>query len=123
MRRVRSGLAGFITLLTLVAFAMPALTVLFYSLPAEAAAGYDADCGVMVVEKAPAAVDHHSSKSDKMTDNCCISHHCCAAKMVFVPAFVPMAFSVTTIEPQMLADQHIPDRTLYGLDRPPKSLV
>lgn len=123
MKSRRSVLASFVTLLTLVTFAMPAFTVLFYSIPAEASASYDADCGTVVIEKADLSKDHHKSKSDKVGDNCCISHHCCAVKMVFNTHFTPAAFAVSTADLNMMSDQHVSGQFINGLERPPKSLV
>lgn len=123
MKSRRSVLASFVTLLTLVAFAMPAFAVLFYTIPAEASTTFDADCGTMVIKKADTAKNHQQSRSDKVGDNCCISHHCCAAKMVYVPAIISVAFAVTAVDLDILSNQHASGRIIHGLDRPPKSLV
>ena len=123
MKTKQSVLARCVMLLTLVAFAMPVMTVLFYAIPAEASATYDADCGTMVIEKVDLAKDHQKSKSDKVGDNCCISHHCCAAKMVFNVTVAPAVFAVTNVDLAMMSNQHVSGQIIYGLERPPKSVV
>ncbi len=114
-------MATFMTVLTLFAFVMPAFTVLFYSSNAEAS--YDADCGTMEIKQADQSQGHQKSKSDKAADNCCISHHCCAAKMVLSHSTEAAVFAAVSVDLPVLVNQHVSGQIIHGLDRPPKSLV
>lgn len=116
-------MATFMILLTLCAFVMPAFTVLFYSFHAEAAASYDADCGTMEIKKAEHSDSHQKSKSDKAADNCCISHHCCTAKLVLSHSIEAAVFAAVSADLPVLANQHVSGQIIHGLDRPPKSFV
>lgn len=116
-------MATFMTLLTLCAFVMPAFIVLFYSFQANAAASFDADCGTMEIKKAEHSDSHQKSKSDKAADNCCISHHCCAAKMVLSHSTEAAVFAVVSADLPVLVNQHASGQIIHGLDRPPKSLI
>lgn len=116
-------MATFMTLLTLCAFVMPAFTVLFYSFQANAAASYDADCGTMEIKQADQSQDHQKSKSGKFADNCCISHHCCAAKMVLSHSTEAAVFAAVSVDLPVLVNQHVSGQIIHGLDRPPKSFV
>lgn len=68
------------------------------------------------------ALDDHNSGS-KAKDGCCVSHHCCAAKVFNTPAVFSKtaSYSRTIMTPAMSVPVH--SYHANGLDRPPKSIA
>ncbi len=110
-------------LLTLCAFAIPSFATLFYASHAQGSAIYDADCNVFVEKKAELSKESQKQTSDKGADNCCVSHHCCTAKISFSNMSESTFITVISVNLPILTNQHVSGQIIHGLDRPPKSLV
>lgn len=108
-----------ITLLTLCGFGMSVFCTSAHACHEMTSGQYAGD---HMVNKTDGSQDHKKIESSGH-GNCCISHHCCSAKIVTPggPEFV--SFSESSVVQIVYIDQDIPSLNINNLDRPPKHLV
>lgn len=68
-----------------------------------------------------AKVEKHTGHqhNTKTGDHCCITHHCCAAKLLNLSGSTTIAFSAK-VKLFTATDDHFSSLNLQGFDRPPK---
>ena len=122
VKRFKSFAAVFVTVLTLCAFAMPMICT-----PAHAhdqmdsVSGHD---GMSITDKSDNNTkDQKQHEPGKSADNCCVSHHCCSAKLITPAEQSSFIVSVVSLKTFPYVNQVITGFDIHGLERPPKNLV
>jgi hypothetical protein len=120
VKRIKSFMAVFVTMLTLCAFAMPVICSPAHAMHDQSSSVSSGDLSSSVTMKADTTKD---TKQHKAGDSCCISHHCCSAKLAAPTGISLPAHSASSLLVGPYINQNIYGLDIHGLDRPPKNLA
>lgn len=110
-----------ITVLTLFVFVLP----MFCSVAHAENSGtiYSAQVDYNKATHLKAETDKHENKSEKANCDCCVAHHCCAAKLVMSKGMTVVMLQSTSAIMIAQRDHIVLGFSPASLDRPPKNFA